>query len=741
MKPLYTPSVRTERQMPSGTDTSAGERRKLPDPVVRAQLETILASDVFSRSQHLRRFLSFIVEQRLAGQEHSLKESVLANELYGKGTDFDGGTDPVVRVDARRLRDKLREYYEGRSDPVVISLPKGSYVPVFEANSGSSTYTASTVLAVEPQPTPRVPTLRRATVAVGGLAIVAAALAAAFMWRTFRTTADAPVQLLPLASYPGSEGPPALSPDGNLVAFAWSGGPDAGPTDIYVKAVGSEALRQLTATPASEMSPAWSIDGHTIAFARERQGVFTMSQLGGAERRVSVSGTHVAWASDSKSVLIRDREANGGPFGIYQVFLDTLERRRLTQPHLGPGDWRFAVSPDGKTLAFIRYDRDGIADLYVVPMHGGEPQRLSNWNSVLTGLSWTADGREIVYSVEEPAASRLWRIHADSARPGRGSPIADIPVAAVNPSISKPMPGQPARLVFQTITRDVDIHLMDLEAPRVNGAIGSMPFANSTRIESSARFSPDGSRIAFESDRSGGFEIWVAKRDGTGLQQITSLGAPDLLIGGWSPDGGRIAFDAPIAGNDDVYVVGTDGGHLRRLTADPSVDGVVSWSGDGRWIYFSSTRAGPIPDIWRMSADGGPATRTTHNGGFDPKESPDGRYLFYLDRHPAGLAIEGTARLMRLPVGGGQEELMLEGVQPFLWSVTDTGILFVTREPDFDAMDVYRFSDRRVVRAGRLAFRVPWGFRNMAVSRDGRWALATRMVRSDADLMRLEDFR
>ena len=106
-------SVRTERPMPSETDTSAQERRELPDSVVRAQLERILASEVFSRSQQLRRFLSFIVEQRLAGQGQSLKESVLAHELYGKGTDFDGGTNPVVRVDARRLRDKLREYLRG----------------------------------------------------------------------------------------------------------------------------------------------------------------------------------------------------------------------------------------------------------------------------------------------------------------------------------------------------------------------------------------------------------------------------------------------------------------------------------------------------------------------------------------------------------------------------------------------------------------------------------------------------
>ena len=156
-----------------------------------------------------------------------------------------------------------------------------------------------------------------------------------------------------------------------------------------------------------------------------------MSQLGGAERKVSASGTYVAWVSDLKSVLIRDREGNAGPFSIYQVLLDTLERRQLTHAPVGAGDWRFDVSPDGRTLAFIRYEREGIADLYVVPMPGGEPRRLTNWSRALTGLSWTPDGRDIVYSVEDWSAGRLWRIHASSAGPGRGSPIADIPVSAV----------------------------------------------------------------------------------------------------------------------------------------------------------------------------------------------------------------------------------------------------------------------------------------------------------------------
>ena len=724
--------------MTSETDTNAQDRRELPDSAVRAQLETILASDVFSRSQQLRRFLAFIVEQRLAGQGHSLKESVLANELYGKGTDFDGGTDPVVRVDARRLRDKLREYYQGRSDRVVISLPKGSYVPHFQANSVVPTNTVPPVVTPEPQQTTAVPS-RHARIAISALTLVAAVIVATLVWRARTTPVSVPVQLLPLASYPGVEGAPALSPDGNLVAFAWSGNADAGPTDIYVKAVGSEALRQVTATPDSETGPAWSPDGHSIALVRAGQGVFTVSQLGGAERQVSASGTHVAWAGDSKSILIRDRPRDTSPFGIQQVFLDTLDRRQLTQAPVGAGDWRFEVSPDGRTLAFIRYEKVGISDVYVVPMTGGEPRRLTDWNAAIEGLSWTPNGREIIYSLDEPPANRLWRIPVNGGTPARGSPIADMPMAATNPSISKPMPGQPARLAFQTIARDVDLQLVDLDAPLLHDTFESRPIVNSTRVEGSARFSRDGTRIAFASFRSGNPEVWIAQGDGSGVRQLTTLGATGVLIGEWSPDGTRIAFEAAMAGNSDVYIVGADGGHLRRLTAEPSIEGVPIWSRDGQWIYFASTRAGAIPDIWRVSPDGGEPIRVTRKGGFEPRESSDGQYLFYLDRHPGGAPIHG--RVMRVPLGGGREEAVLERVRPFLWSVTDTGIVFVTNEADFDAIDAYRFSDRRITRVGRLAFRLPGIYTHMTVSRDGRWMLATKMERFDSDLMLLDNFR
>jgi hypothetical protein len=114
----------------------AGTPAAAPAPQrIRAQLDRILGHEIFSRSERLSRFLRYVVEETLAGRGAERKEPVLAAELYGKRTGAEAGDDSTVRVDARRLRDKLREYYgEATSDPIIITLPKGGYTPAFEQN-------------------------------------------------------------------------------------------------------------------------------------------------------------------------------------------------------------------------------------------------------------------------------------------------------------------------------------------------------------------------------------------------------------------------------------------------------------------------------------------------------------------------------------------------------------------------------------------------------------------------------
>jgi TolB-like protein len=104
------------------------------DPA-RAELEKIEASEIFASADRLRRFLRFAVEAKLNGQEAQIKEYVIGREVYDRDEQYDPRIDPIVRVEARRLRAKLEKYYqsEGLADPIRIELPKGSYVPVIAA--------------------------------------------------------------------------------------------------------------------------------------------------------------------------------------------------------------------------------------------------------------------------------------------------------------------------------------------------------------------------------------------------------------------------------------------------------------------------------------------------------------------------------------------------------------------------------------------------------------------------------
>src|SRR5690242_6013467 len=94
---------------------------------VRRQLDRILASPGFARSERMIRFLRFVVEESLGDSAPSLKEMVIAREVFDRSPEYDPAADPVVRVEARRLRAKLQDYYsgEGSGDPVRITLPKG----------------------------------------------------------------------------------------------------------------------------------------------------------------------------------------------------------------------------------------------------------------------------------------------------------------------------------------------------------------------------------------------------------------------------------------------------------------------------------------------------------------------------------------------------------------------------------------------------------------------------------------
>src|SRR5437879_3109477 len=120
--------------MPTAMRAGAPGLDKEAQKSIRQYLDRILASATFQQVDRLKRFISFIVSEAIAGRGDQLKEYVIGVQVFGKESSFDPRTDPIVRVQARRLRARLVRYYreEGQNVDLIIDLPKGGYVPVFK---------------------------------------------------------------------------------------------------------------------------------------------------------------------------------------------------------------------------------------------------------------------------------------------------------------------------------------------------------------------------------------------------------------------------------------------------------------------------------------------------------------------------------------------------------------------------------------------------------------------------------
>lgn len=728
-----------------------------PPALVRAELDRILASELFTRSERLSAFLKFIVEQTLAGEGHSLKEHVIAIELYGKGVDFSTAVDPIVRVDARRLRDRLREYYAASANSgIVISVPKGSYTPAFhghaeflDAPGPISPHHSSVATDAPALTSTEGPARKRWWMAAAALVLLGA------VWGVARLRTDdrsEPVHLLTATSMPGTEENPSLSPDGNFVAFSWGGAATDASPDIWIKAVEGEALRNLTNTPdVMEKYPQFSPDGQYIAFTRYVKGrpsVLKVSALGGAEETIAEGVAEADWTPDGRSLVVVVRTPDGRARLVHHT-LETGKRRQLTEAPRPFIEGHPRVSPDGTTVAFVRWGGARSA-LFLVPLSGGEPATLGGWNSgSIGGLEWTPDGREILVARPTTSGRRLVRVKV--ASPDSEAPVPGIPHGSVNPSVSSLRTGDTYRLAISSGHQDVGLRLVNLQAPRLGDTITAhSPFCDASRMDTPGRFSPDGRQVAFASDRSGNQQVWVANLDGSALRSVTQLQDAAVSLGSWSPDGRSLAFDATIGDKTHIYRVTVSGGPVTRLTDGTATEIDPEWSRDGRWIYYASNESGTSA-IWKVPAGGGARTQLTSELGFEPRESPDGRSIYFIDR-PRSYGLGPVATLKRISVDGGSSEPVDVPVMPGAWDVTETGIVFIfvaglggaldfARAPD--VLQVYDFVDRRIRTLGTLAFRVgPYGANHfLTVSRDGHWAVASHVDRWDRDTFVVDRFR
>ena len=537
---------------------------------VRIQLAAILGSRTFANAPRLSRFLEFVVEQTLRSNTDQLKEYSIAIEVFHRDGSFDPRIETIVRVQARRLREKLRKYYEteGQADSVAIELPKGHYVPTFRLahalGSGSQPGSPHDRSRVAPYPQP-LPASRHTSLwlAIAALAVVAAALAG--WWSSPEPAFDSTAYRLRRLTYDnGLAFQPAISADGKLVVYA-SDRAGKGNLDIWLQQTAGGEPIQLTSDTADEFEPSFSPDGTQVAFrsGQDGGGIYVVPTLGGTPHLLAPRGYRPRFSPDGKRVAYWSGKEHVPGAGDSFVFWVAAEGGDATKVGIGRSPvW----SPDGDKLLYLRA-RSGsplVAEWVVATLDGKEPaltgavevlrqSELAGDPEILgTGgfvpELWLSDGR-VLFSAGAGQALNIWSIYV-SPRSGRvsGSPQRITTGSGEHRFASAANDG---RLAFADMKENRDIWILPTDTNR-GEATGKIRRATSNAaMNDNPSLSADGTKLAFRSNRSGAINVWMKNLTTDETKPLTTMEKDE----GNSMDD---SIDDVIATADGEFVAYTD---------------------------------------------------------------------------------------------------------------------------------------------------------------------------------------
>ncbi|MFI4945601.1 MAG: hypothetical protein ACHP85_20185, partial [Burkholderiales bacterium] len=488
------------------------------------------------------------------------------------------------------------------------------------------------------------------------------------------------LQFMQVTDLSGIESKPSLSPDGKTVAFVSRADGDF---DVYVQRVGGHNPINLTPDCAKDDSgPAFSPDGERIAFHSECEGggLFVMGATGESRRKLADAGHDPSWSPDGGKLVVASEAlvnplARRGQSVVSVLDLASGASRRLIEQDAVQPSW----SPDGRRIAFwgLRggMGGGGTRDLWTVAAEGGEPVDVTKDPHLDWNPAWSADGRHLYFASGRGGTLNLWRVAIDGAT-GRTS---GAPEAVTTPSRkigSFSLSRDGGRLAFEA--RDDRSALyrvaLDPEHGRLAGTpqlvlggsrdIASLALSpngewvafSSTGLQENVfivrldgtgyrqltddsfrnrgpGWSADGSVIGFYSNRSGRYEVWTMRPDGSGITQLTQTQVGSSWYPEWSFDGSRIA----VAGMPTTRLLDITKPIAERVVLDlpPMPDGTtfhgVSWSGDGtRLAGMELRRDGSSAGIWLYHLDSGRYERVSSSGRI-PHLLADGRRLVYND--------------------------------------------------------------------------------------------------------------
>lgn len=472
---------------------------------------------------------------------------------------------------------------------------------------------------------------------LAGTALVTAAAVAIFLVLRHSVPGDPPAsrggilqQPVPVTTEVGDEDTPDFSPDGRLVVYAArkAGGDD---WNIRIRDLASGQVRDVVTHPDRDYAPTFAPDGQHIAFRRYRgeHCEIIIKPLEGAERPLARCRTpmmgYLDWSPDGREIAYSDTGEEGSMIMLKAVDVVTGRARRLLEP-ADPQAHRFAprYSPSGTRLAFLQgtFDRN---ELWIADLGDGRLDQVTRTGGWIGGVTWNGDGSALYFTTVRPEFA-LWRVDPGKSPERLGSITGYLPAY-------DPVNG---RLVFDNIQRRTNIWSVERD---VAGRWGEpVRRIASTRIDNSPSLSPDGSRVAFASDRSGAWEIWLAGIDGADPRKVTDWQAEAIDRPDWSPDGNTLAYSVLRDGRWTSYLHHLDDDHWKPLAAWSRTSRHPVFSDDGAWVIYAA------PDgVHRVALDAGRDEYLVKQSGATPLFSLDGT-LYFLRPDRPGIHRFGSDR-------------------------------------------------------------------------------------------------
>jgi len=528
---------------------------------------------------------------------------------------------------------------------------------------------------------------------------------------------------------PGREYQPAISPDGNRVAFVHH------PKSEIALRIGVVDLRTptepiLLGLPDRDaVSPAWSPDSRRLAYLQVREnGVFvTLQEIGGEPvylmqvpgRRDDLLERQLDWSPDGRYLAVSTQRSRDAPFSISLIHIAQRSITPLTAPDpITDGDFEPRFSPDGQRLAFLRIRSRRRMSAFVMELPAGVPYEVTGSEQPIGGLDWPPGSTSLVLSAVRDGVSRVWVVPAESDEPP-WTPTSLITLYPVQISVSRTT----GAMVTALAQPDENIWRAPLGE---KGLLADWePWIASTRNDWFPTFSPDSRRVVFLSDRYGKPQLWLKEPDGRERQLTT--GDLDPNYGSWTADGSQIVFSS--LARRQAFRIGVTSGSPTEIPIENGTGAHVAVTPDGTSVLLTRRFY-----LFQAPMTGGKTKLLTDQGGYPLRVSRDGECVYYARNRFS----EQIWLLHRL---SGKTEQVVDRLKAgcwACWSVNDRWLVYVMEGEAGRPARIMRMdlASRRSESLGDLPWRLPaFGRGALALAPDGNSLLAVVGEAGNGDIL------